>query len=185
MGTLSPPFNLERIKCDAYVETGTGHCTSLFAALRSKLFKKCYSIDIDPLIVEDARALLPKAEILLGESVFTLNSLLKNELTQYNSILFFLDAHFPKADYFGAAYDINAPNAIPLKEELTLIYNYRKNCKDVIICDDARIYSDKYAWQAGQYFLVKEGCDWLFKMYPNTMVILDGEGYFLIDNRIL
>jgi hypothetical protein len=185
MGTLSPPFNLDFIKCDAYLETGTGQCNSLFTALRSKIFKKCYSIDIDTRIVENARKLLPSAEIFLGESTFTLSSLLRNDLKQYNSILFFLDAHFPGADYFNEKYDINAPNAIPLKQELELIKKYRNNCKDVIICDDARIYSDKWNWEAGQLFLVKEGCNWLFEMYPNTLVFTHGEGYFLIDNRFI
>ena len=121
MGTLSPPFNLDFIKCDAYLETGTGQCNSLFVALRSKIYKKCYSIDIDPRIVEDAKKLLPSAEIILGESVSVLEKLFQTELKQYSSVLFFLDAHFPGADYFNEKYDISAPNANPLKHELELI----------------------------------------------------------------
>ena len=183
MGTLSPPFILDRIQCEAYVETGTGQCNSLFSVLRSKLFKECYSIDIDPRIIADAKELLPKAHFLLGDSVSCLEKLLQVDLPEFNSVLFFLDAHFPGADYFGAPYDVNAPNAIPLKQELELIQKYRKNKKDVIICDDARIYSDEYNWDNGQLFLVKEGCGWLFNMYPNTLIFTYNEGYFLIDNR--
>jgi hypothetical protein len=103
-----------------------------------------------------------------------------------DNVLFFLDAHFPDADYNGANYDVNAPNAIPLKEELELIKKYRPGKKDYIICDDARIYENR-RWEQGAYpyRMPIGGFDFIRNIFgkKRVKISLKEHGYILIDNR--
>ena len=88
------------------------------------------------------------------ESREFLNTLLPN-IDKNINCLFWLDAHYPGKDpYYQKAlddglkinyheYDFDASNILlPLKKELALIRKYRSSCKDIIICDDARVYTD-------------------------------------------
>ena len=72
--------------------------------------------------------------------------MLENDLKEKDSVLFFLDAHFPFADFKKMTYqesiDFYKNQAVPLKDELELISKYRPNKNDIIILDDLRIYKD-------------------------------------------
>ena len=59
-------------------------------------------------------------------------------------ILFWLDAHFPGADFGLAGYgdERNPDLRLPLERELDLIARLRRPCRDVILVDDLRIYED-------------------------------------------
>ena len=59
--------------------------------------------------------------------------------------LFWLDAHFPGADFHFNSYDHLADQPElhkPLKYEVELIASKRPNSKDVFIIDDLQIYED-------------------------------------------
>lgn len=59
-------------------------------------------------------------------------------------VLFWLDAHFPGADFGYAGYDTEGDEALrlPLERELRLIRELRPGGRDVILIDDLRIYED-------------------------------------------
>ena len=186
MGSTSI-FRLSHYGCNVYVETGTGHANCLKQAIDSNCFSRFYSVDLDPILVRDARKHYPQATIEEGLSVDLLERwLTSGELKDSDSILFFLDAHFPGADFRGAKYDVAAPNAVPLEQELRLIKKYRPNGKDFIICDDARIYK-MAQWHNGaiDWLQVPGGMDFIYELFPEERVSIDlrEEGYILIDNR--
>jgi len=177
-------FKLESYGCDVYVETGTGGGTSLAKA--TPHFKRYYSVDMDYEKVQEARDKFKNAFIWHELSTAALEQWLKNDLLPNEKVLFFLDAHFPGSDYHGAPYDVSAPNAVPLKEELELIKKYRPNGKDVIICDDARIYTmAPFEYGNVEWLQVPGGYQFVYDLFPasNVKLLHDEEGYIVIDNR--
>jgi hypothetical protein len=183
MGSLRD-FNLAEYNCDVYVETGTGQCGTLSKAIPH--FKKCYSVDMDELMVQNGRTRFPNATIELGLSVEVLERWLKSELSTNDSVLFFLDAHFPGSDFHGVPYDVSAPDAVPLEEELKLIKQYRPDSKDMIICDDARIYtSGPFDHGNTEWLQVPGGYKFVYDLFPKAKIDLlySEEGYIVIDNR--
>lgn len=113
-----------------FVETGTGYgCSSIIA---SQLFKRVYTIEIDPQIYKEQKSELVQARNvtrLCGESTDLLADILEDI---EGRSLFFLDAHYtcsgPKL----------ADSECPLLVELGLILNHSKD--DCIIIDDARLF---------------------------------------------
>jgi len=183
MGSLRD-FAFANYTRDVYVETGTGYGGTLSKAIPH--FKKCYSVDMDESQVWRARNKFGIATIAHGLSTDVLEQWLKNDLLPNETVLFFLDAHFPGSDYHGAPYDVAAPNAVPLEEELRLIKKYRPDAKDVIICDDARIYTIA-EFEAGntEWLQVPGGYQFVYDIFPNANITLDlsEEGYIIIDRR--
>lgn len=183
MGSLKN-FKLEEYGCDVYVETGTGHCATLSKAIPH--FKRCYTVDIDEDMVFKARNRFHSATVAHDLSTVALEHWLKNELVPEEKVLFFLDAHFPGSDYYGKPYDVSVPNAVPLEEELNLIKKYRPDSKDVIICDDARIYTIA-AFEAGntEWLQVPGGYQFVYDLFPDAKIslTLNEEGYIIIDRR--
>lgn len=59
-------------------------------------------------------------------------------------IMFWLDAHFPGADYGirGYADERDREVRLPLERELSIIAKRRPLGRDVVVCDDLRIYVD-------------------------------------------
>lgn len=177
---------IEKYNLKVYFETGTGEAISLRHALKSN-FEHFYTVDIDGEFIDNAKKIISNTNLTyihnystkaLEEYVPTLD---KNK-----PVLFFLDAHFPGADFRGAKYDVAAPNAVPLEQELRLIKKYRPNGKDFIICDDARIYK-MAQWHNGaiEWLQVPGGMDFIYELFPEERVSIDlrEEGYILIDNR--
>jgi hypothetical protein len=185
MGQLRD-FNLEDYGCNIYIETGTGHGGTLSKALANKKFKTCYSVDLDSNMVNRARILFKHAVVENTLSTVALEKWVST-LPVDSKILFFLDAHFPGADYHGEKYDVNAPNAIPLKEELEIIKKYRPNSKDVIICDDARIYASGpfECGDVSDWLNVPDGYQFVHDIFPESKIELlySEHGYIVIDRR--
>lgn len=183
MGTLRD-FDLADYNCDVYVETGTGVGGTLSKAMSN--FKKCYSVDMDQECVSRARDRFPTATIAHGLSTAALEQWLKDDLSLTETVLFFLDAHFPGSDYLGKPYDVSAPNAVPLEEELRLIKKYRPNANDVIICDDARIYTiAEFEHGNTEWLQVPGGYQFVYDIFPDATIRLttSEEGYIIIDRR--
>ena len=136
---------IDKFKLSIFIETGTGIGTGLEHAAKYS-FDKLYSIEIMPELFNrcilkfnnDNRCVL-----------FNLNSLegLKATLAVTNSkdnILFWLDAHFPGADFqLGTYDDENIPEIkLPLEYEINLIRSKRDTSKDMFIIDDLNLYED-------------------------------------------
>ena len=184
MGTLRD-FDLADYNCDVYVETGTGAGGTLSKA--TPHFKKCYSVDMDLGCVNSAKNRFPTATIAHNLSTRALEQWLRDELASTETVLFFLDAHFPGSDYHGKPYDVSAENAVPLEQELRLIKKYRPNAKDIIICDDARIYTiAEFEHGNTEWLQVPCGYQFVYDIFPDATVrlTLSEEGYIIIDRRV-
>ena len=142
---LDIPGTVRRYATDYFVETGTGNGSSLHFAGKDCSFKKLYSIDIDPKVLEGVERLVDGDDhyrIMLGSSVEMLPHVF-DEIPITSPILFWLDAHFPGC-YSGAGLASAADDRLrlPLEDELELIAHQRPLAQDVIIIDDLRIYID-------------------------------------------
>jgi hypothetical protein len=186
MGSLLR-FNPKDYGCNIYIETGTGSGSCLDKAIQANVFDRYYSVDLDSDLAMVAKKKFPFVNIEIGKSIDILEKWLSSdEISKKDKILFFLDAHFPGADFRGAKYDVSVPNAVPLEEELKLIKKYRENCQDYIICDDARIYQiDSYQNGNVEWLQVPGGISFLYELFPKENISIDlaDEGYILIDNR--
>ena len=145
MGTLQH-FSLDWIReshgLKSFVETGTGEGAAVRQALLSG-FKSIHSIELVPELAAAARAKFsrhPEVHIHCGESAELLTGILK-QLPE-GPALFWLDAHFPGADYGMGEYegDPDVGRRLPLAREVEVIKAARKGERDVILIDDARIY---------------------------------------------
>ena len=147
MGRINHPINLEKLvkvlNLKNFVESGTGDCSSMKIAADLNLFENLYGIDLD----ED---LYNRAVSMFKSSVKMYNGYSKDEMLKIvgelsdRPTLFWLDAHFPGADYKGVKYDEENDDSkrIPLEAELKIISENRDITNDVFIIDDLRIYAD-------------------------------------------
>lgn len=131
-----------------FVETGTGAGDSLYHAASLRIFDFLRSCEINPELADRAYwrfSSLTHIGVYKMSSARFLAAMLP-ALTP-DPVLFWLDAHFPGADYGLASYDdpdvLNA-DRLPLAQELYTIRALRPHCAadDVILIDDARIWLD-------------------------------------------
>lgn len=145
MGTLAR-FNLAAIRelrgLASFVETGTGDGAGVAQALQAG-FGQIHSLEyVEALALSAATRFEKHSEVLIhqGDS----GKLLPQVLRQLPAgpAFFWLDAHFPGADYGMADYETEADAAVrlPLMREIELIAAWRTRKRDVILIDDARIY---------------------------------------------
>lgn len=130
--------------CDTFVETGTGKGTGLNHALNYR-FKALYSIEYVPQLYEECLAKFEDSRLTLinSDSLTGLKTILEN--IDSSPCLFWLDAHFPGADFHFNSYDhlSDQPELhMPLQHEVELISKEREGCRDVFIIDDLHIYED-------------------------------------------
>lgn len=149
MGSLAR-FDLAALardfRCTAFVETGTGSGAGILHAARAAAWPRLFTIELFPEVADKARAALavePRITLLEGTSEEALRQLLP-ALPADEPVLFWLDAHFPGADFGYAAYDSERDEALrlPLERELSVIRELRPRARDVILIDDLRIYED-------------------------------------------
>jgi len=143
VGNIKEQFGLEH-----YIETGTGSGECLAFAIQYR-FKSYASVEVHPELAAQATEKFKQVEscrIFQGKSADNLPLMLADTFKTKNlePCLFFMDAHFPGADFGFAAYDAepDIKIRIPLEEELRLICKLRDTYRDVFICDDLRIYQD-------------------------------------------
>jgi len=150
MGALARfdlPDLMRRFGVVHFVETGTGTGASLgHAAGISPPFRSLHSCEIEEKLASDVSMKFiyeHRVHVSTGKS---LPFLLKvcNAVPANEPILFWLDAHFPGADYGMHGYGDESDDAVrlPLAQELAVIAWKRPQAPDVIICDDLRIYAD-------------------------------------------
>jgi hypothetical protein len=154
--THSPPFSveslIEKYNLKNFIETGTGIGDSVNYAIGK--FENIVSIEIHPEIAKQASERFQSntnVNIIEGHSTDVLNEKIPD--LDGNS-LFWLDAHFPGADFKYAKYEDEKDPAkrIPLEGELTAICNKKNVSKDVFIIDDLRVYEDG-PYQGGNWDL--------------------------------
>ena len=136
---------LQKYKCGIFVETGTGMGTGVSHALKYN-FKQLYSIEYMEQLYLNCKSRLvdERLTLLHADSLTGLREVL--EKTPQDEVVFFwLDAHFPGADFHFNSYDHlkDQPELhMPLKEEVKLIKEMRPQGRDVIFIDDLQIYED-------------------------------------------
>lgn len=153
-------FYIEKYNLKYYFETGTGKAECLSYAI-SHNFKKFYTVDIDEDLVKEAYNNLQykgkDIELLIGKSTEILKEYVP-QLPKEFPTLFFLDAHFPGADFHKCTYEESIrtylKDAFPLEEEVDIIINSRDISNDVFIIDDFVLYED------GDYDCLKHNCVW-------------------------
>lgn len=130
---------------DTFIETGTGGGDSLFFALGHG-FNHLYSIEIIESLHQAARRRFSEFQqcTLIHDSSERGLPRVLSEIDMDRRILFWLDAHFPGADFGMAGYgDVQGTRLrIPLETELSIIRSMRGSAPDVFIIDDLRIYED-------------------------------------------
>lgn len=198
MGTLRM-FNLapfiETCGVRVLVETGTGDGDAMRYARLFRL-EKLYSVEIHPELAKHARAAIgndPRVEVICDESPAALARILPL-IPPSTPILFWLDAHFPGADYGLGEYDAddNVDRRMPLARELEVIAKLRHGCDDVLIIDDLRLYEDG---QFGQGPCPKEAMppvelrntEWLrpFRETHNVRRVYAHTGYLVLTPKRL
>jgi len=194
MGDLRQ-FNLNEIKKDYnlfyYIETGTGSGFCLDIAINYN-FEKLYSIEIFNEIYEKAKEkyLNVKNLNLINDS--SENGLLKILHEINKPTLFFLDAHFPGADFGFTTYDSTKEKniRIPLEEEIKILKNYKIINQSYIIIDDLRIYEDG-DFEGGNWnqrsLLGGDGIEFIYDAFNGTHIIeknYKDQGYIILKPKL-
>ena len=152
-----------------YFETGTGIGDCLSYALKYP-FEEYYTVDIDEDLVKDTYSKLKNSNkninFLIGKSTDILNEYLE-KIPKEDPILFYLDAHFPGADFHKCTYEesirTHKTDAFPLEEEINIIQSKRDCSKDVFIIDDLVLYEE------GNYTWVLAGNNYEYKWLQNEL----------------
>jgi hypothetical protein len=148
MGSISH-FDLQKIQhrygCQHFVETGTGTGEGLAYATTAN-FTNVLSIEIVAELAAKAQQRFAhdrRVQIMHGTTAALLPQVL-SDVPPKEPILFWLDAHFPGADFGLAKYNAEQKTdlRLPLEEELRIIRRLRPDGLDTIIIDDLRIYID-------------------------------------------
>ena len=192
--------HIEKYGCSTFVETGTGIGTGLEYAARFP-FKKLYTIEYMRELhtknlekfsgYKNHQGHFPqKIHLLFGSSIERLPEILKEEVDT-PSIFFWLDAHFPGADFQLGKYEdqYNFDIKFPLKAELDIIKQHRAGKKDVFVIDDLRIY------EFGDYELgnidnpaifLGTGIDFIKQMFEETHIItkdMRQQGFVIMEPK--
>ncbi len=155
-------YYLKKYNLENYFETGTGEGDCLAHALQQP-FKTFYTVDIDQDLVRQVQNKLQfctkDVRLFAGKSTDTIRSLLP-QINQMGPTLFFLDAHFPGADFHKCTYEESIrhfkKDAFPLEEEMALLLAHRDISRDVFIIDDFILYEE------GDYETIKIGLTWKY-----------------------
>lgn len=191
--TYKPPFNLTELvsefSLDNFVETGTGRGDSVDYVLNT--FKNIKSIEIHPEIVRTARNRFNgnnNVTIIEGHSTDKLKELVPS---LKGNTLFWLDAHFPGADFGYAKYEDEKDEnkRIPLKGEIGVICEGKDFSKDVFIIDDLRVYEDG-PFESGNWpkrvELGSDNIDFIYELLDKTHEIVKDfryQGFLIIKPK--
>lgn len=153
-------FYIKKYNVEYYFETGTGQGECLDHALKYP-FQEYYTVDIDEEMVELSYNKLKNRNkninFYVGKSTDILDEYVP-QLPKDKSVLFFLDAHFPGADFQKCTYEesirTHKKDAFPLEEEVDIILKHRDVSNDVFIIDDLILYEE------GNYDHLKKASAW-------------------------
>lgn len=180
MGSISA-FNIQDIKnkfnLNVFIETGTGMGLSLEYAMNYN-FKAYHSIEINKdLYSENLKKFDNFDDVnLINDTSESGLEQLVNMIHDDDKILYWLDAHFPGADYGLASHSSEHRNEIriPLESELNIIKSRKSFINDVILIDDLRIYEDgnfsSGNWRSRRE-LGGDGIQFIYDLFSDTHTI--------------
>lgn len=192
MGQINHPMKLketlESFGIKNFVETGTGDGSSMNKVIDTEVLDKQYGIELDTELFRNLMKQYDGNEnviIFNGYSEDCMDAVLE-ELSE-DPTLFWLDAHFPGADYGPAGYgdeeDLN--KRLPMEAELKIMKEKRDLSKDVIFMDDLRIYVDR-DFEAGNWpersKFGANGYDFVEELIGDTHILVEhlaDQGYLL------
>ena len=151
---------IDKYNLKYYFETGTGKAECLEYALRYP-FEEYWTVDIDEDLIEESfnkfRNMSKNINLLIGKSTEIIDEYVP-QIPKESPTLFYLDAHFPGADFQKCTYEESIrehkKDAFPLEEEVDVILEKRDVSKDVFIIDDLVLYEE------GDFECLKVGCVW-------------------------
>ena len=151
---------IDRYNLKYYFETGTGKAECLEYALRYP-FEEYWTVDIDEDLIEESfnkfKNMSKNINLLIGKSTEILDEYVP-QIPKESPTLFYLDAHFPGADFQKCTYEESIrehkKDAFPLEEEVDVILEKTDISKDVFIIDDLVLYEE------GDFECLKVGCVW-------------------------
>ena len=192
MGQINHPVKLEQMLksfgIKNFVETGTGDGSSMDKVLLTEIVDNAYGIELDDELyanLEKAYDGIDYMHLYKGYSEDEMANVMDD--IDDEPALFWLDAHFPGADYgpagYGAEEDVN--KRLPMEAELRVMKEKRDLSKDIIFMDDLRIYVDR-GYEAGNWDQRKmyggDGYDFVEELIGDTHVLVEhhaDQGYLL------
>lgn len=183
--------NLEKYNCNIFVETGTGIGTGLSWALKYP-FEKLYSIEINYQLYSECfdKFKDPRLELIYNSSIPGLSQILQ-KIKPNDKVLFWLDAHFPGADFQLGSYDDDILDDIklPLENEIKLIYKHREKCEDVFIIDDLQLFEEgdfELKWDREFIDKFKRSNNFIYEKYSKTHEIIKDyrhQGFLILEPK--
>ena len=148
MGQLNEAIQVKNVldfyNIDNFVETGTGAAEVVRSISNIKSDLNIHTIEIIEEIFNKnkiSNSYLTNVNWHLGQSSEVMPEILPQ---LEGSTLFWLDAHFPGADFGLASYgdEEDLDKRLPLRSELEIIVKERDVSNDVFVIDDLRVYED-------------------------------------------
>jgi hypothetical protein len=186
MGSIAE-HNIQKFKEDynlnAFVETGTGLGGGLNWAIQNSNFTAYLSCELYKEVFNKIHIQSPKCFLFECDSLNFFKQI--QPLIEKANCLFWLDAHFPGADfgyenYMDNKFDENL--SLPLLNELDFLVNNKNILNDVFIIDDWRIYEDN-SYQHGnsdiKRFEQRIIIENLFQKTHNLVKDFRHEGYLI------
>lgn len=186
MGQINHPVKLEQMLKNFgiknFVETGTGDGSSMDKVLLTEIVDNAYGIELDDELyanLAEAYAGIDYMHLYKGYSEDKMANVMDD--IDDEPALFWLDAHFPGADYgpagYGAEEDVN--KRLPMEAELRVMKEKRDLSKDIIFMDDLRIYVDR-GYEAGNWDQRKmyggDGYEFVEELIGDTHVLVEHHG---------
>ena len=148
MGQLNQTIQIKNVidfyNIKNFVETGTGKAEVVQTVVEADDTLNIHTIEVIPEIFNKNKinfSYLKDVNWHLGTSFDILPQILPN---LKGVALFWMDAHFPGADFGLSSYgdEKDDDKRLPLKKELETIIENRDTTNDVFVIDDLRIYED-------------------------------------------
>ena len=148
MGQLNEAIQIKNVldfyDIKNFIETGTGQAEVVQTVVEADETLNIHTIEVIPEIYDKNKinfSYLKDVNWHLGTSFDILPQILPN---LKGVALFWMDAHFPGADFGLSSYgdEKDDDKRLPLKKELETIVENRDTTNDVFVIDDLRIYED-------------------------------------------
>tara|TARA_B000000475_G_scaffold248027_1_gene222718 strand:- start:126 stop:764 length:639 start_codon:yes stop_codon:yes gene_type:complete len=148
MGQLNEAIQIKNVldfyDIKNFVETGTGQAEVVQTVIEADDTLNVHTIEVIPEIYDKNKinfSYLKDVNWHLGTSFDILPEILPD---LKGTTLFWMDAHFPGADFGLSSYgdEKDDDKRLPLKKELETIVENRDVSNDVFVIDDLRIYED-------------------------------------------
>ena len=148
MGQLNEAIQIKNVldfyDIKNFVETGTGKAEVVHSVVEADDTLNVHTIEVIPEIYDKNKinfSYLKDVNWHLGTSFDILPEILPD---LKGTTLFWMDAHFPGADFGLSSYgdEKDDDKRLPLKKELETIVENRDVTNDVFVIDDLRIYED-------------------------------------------